>query len=381
LENFQMKKTLVALAALAATASFAQSTVGITGTLDIGFANANTNGSTVTNNVSGNHTSTSAVKFIGTEDLGGGMKARFNLEINPNLASSSTLNTAGNTSTGAYQAYTGTPFNGEQWVALGGGFGEVKFGTANAGALLVNGMAQPFGTALGGGYSGSFGRFGNTAGINQFYGLASNAGRIVRHEKVAQYTTPTMSGFKAMVEYAAGNGDSTTSTSNTNAFTGVMLSYANGPLNVGYSYTSIKAGSNAAATTPVVIGGAAVAGLAANTGLTYNFLAANYTFGATTVMAGYSTAKSDAATPIEDTNATNIGLKHALSPSLDLSANVLNRTSNIYAGAGKVLGLGADYKLSKRTATYVRYENRDTDTGNGTAGEVNTVAVGVRHTF
>jgi predicted porin len=371
-----MKKTLVALAALAATASFAQSSVSIIGTLDLGFANVNTNGSTVTNNVSGNHTSTSAVKFIGTEDLGGGMKASFNLEINPSLASSSTLNTA----TG-FQAYTGTPFNGEQWVALGGGFGEVKLGAANAGALLVNGMAQPFGTALGGGYSGSFGRFGNTAGINQFYGLVSNSGRIVRHEKVAQYTTPTMSGFKAMVEYAAGNGDSTTNSSNTNTFNGLMLSYANGPLNVGYSYTSIKAGSNPAAGMPANIGAAAANGLAANTGLTYNFLAANYTFGATTVYAGYSTAKSDAATSIEDTNATNIAVKHALTPNVDLSVNVLNRTSNTAATAGKVTGFGADYKLSKRTATYVRYENRDTDTGNGTAGEVNTVAVGVRHTF
>jgi len=372
-----MKKTLVALAALAATASFAQSTVGIIGTLDLGFVNSNTNGGAVTNNVAGNSTATSAVKFIGTEDMGGGLKASFLLEINPNLAASSTLNTAA-----GYQAYTGTPFNGEQWVALSGGFGEVKLGTANAGALLVNGMAQPFGTALGGGYSGSFGRFGNTAGINQFYGLASNSGRIVRHEKVAQYTTPTMSGFKAMVEYAAGNGDTAgASATNTNAFTGLMLSYANGPLNVGYSYTSIKAGSNAAAATPADIGGAVVGGLAANTGLTYNFLAANYTFGATTVMAGYSTAKSDAAVAIEDTNATNIAVKHALTPNVDLSVNVLNRTSNTAATAGKVTGLGVDYKLSKRTATYVRYENRDTNTDNGTTGEVNTVAVGVRHTF
>lgn len=373
-----MKKTLVALAALAATASFAQSSVGIVGTLDIGFVNANTNGGAtgVTNNVAGNNTATSAIKFIGTEDLGGGMKANFNLEINPNLAASSTANTAN-----GYQAYTGTPFNGEQWVSVSGGFGDVKLGTANAGALLVNGMAQPFGTALGGGYSGSFGRFGNTAGINQFYGLASNAGRIVRHEKVVQYTTPTMSGLKAMVEYAAGNSDSVAVSSNTNTFTGLMLSYANGPLNVGYSYTTIKAGSTSAAGMPGTIGGNAVAGLAANTGLTYNFLAANYTIGATTLMAGYSTAKSDAAVAIEDTNATNIAVKHALSPALDLSINVLNRTSNTASTNGKVLGLGADYKLSKRTATYVRYENRDTNTDNGNAGEVNTFAVGVRHAF
>jgi len=94
LGEISMKKTLVALAALAATASFAQSSVTISGRLDLGMSNLKTTNSlgvttssTTRTDLTGNQSgrTTSRLTFAGTEDLGGGLRANFNIEtgLNP----------------------------------------------------------------------------------------------------------------------------------------------------------------------------------------------------------------------------------------------------------------------------------------------------------
>ena len=77
-----MKKTLIALAALAATSVFAQSSVSIVGFVDTGFKS--TTGDTTAAGVNPkkselaiNGTGSTAIHFRGVEDLGGGMKALF----------------------------------------------------------------------------------------------------------------------------------------------------------------------------------------------------------------------------------------------------------------------------------------------------------------
>ena len=53
-----------------------------------------------------------------------------------------------------------------------------------------------------------------------------------------------------------------------------------------------------------------------------------------------------------------------------------------------IMGLGADYALSKRSNLYARYENRDADTSSAkkavdaaASGATKTIHIGVRHTF
>lgn len=388
-----MKKTLIALAALAATGAFAQSSVTISGNLDAGakFVSAPTSansGAGPTNGssqaIAGSNTSTNAIVFKGTEDLGGGMKANFVLEMNPSLVQSSSAANAQ-----ASAVYTGTPFNGEQFLGLSGNFGEVKLGTPNSGFFVVSGMAQPFGTALGGGFSSGWGRLGTVGyGVNQTIQgqLASN--RIIRHEKTIQYTSPTMSGFKAMVEYAAGNDYSATATSNSETWKNLAVTYSNGPLNIGYSWANVAVGAYSVDIPYTGALALATTSLPANSSITYNMLSANYAFGATTVYGGYTTTKHNAGdnqVTVEDASSWNLAAKYALSANTNLMANFVQRNTNLYGvGGARVYGLGADYLLSKRTNLYARYENIDNNTGGlATAGGsvTNTTAVGVRHQF
>ena len=74
-----MKKTLIALAAVAATsAAFAQSSVTVYGKVDIGISNAI--GGAAKAETGLNEAAGSRLGFRGTEDLGGGLKANFILE-------------------------------------------------------------------------------------------------------------------------------------------------------------------------------------------------------------------------------------------------------------------------------------------------------------
>jgi len=86
LEKLAMKKSLIALAALAATASFAQSSVQIDGLFDAGYQAINYKGTKV-NGIEGNGSATSQLNFRGSEDLGGGLKAEFRLETDFNAVS------------------------------------------------------------------------------------------------------------------------------------------------------------------------------------------------------------------------------------------------------------------------------------------------------
>ena len=71
-----MKKTLVALAALAATASFAQSSVTISGQLDAGIAATSSVTGVSNTNLVGGLYGANRLRFVGVEDMGGGMKAQ-----------------------------------------------------------------------------------------------------------------------------------------------------------------------------------------------------------------------------------------------------------------------------------------------------------------
>lgn len=380
MQTINLKKSLIALAALAATGlTFADSGVSLTGVIDVGLkATTNTDSSKNKTELINNNTTTSLLYFKGFRELGDGMTAYFLLESDFNAAQSSTLNTSANG-----QAFSGTPFNGEQYVAISGGFGDVKLGIPNSAALTAGLTAQPFGTALGSGYAGAFGRLGTAgfAGILNYDGGTS--ARIVRHEKSVVYTTPAFGGFKAGLEYAFGNDNSATITNNSNTNTTASLQYNNGALNAIYVYSNEKAGSKGAAGTTAALGTAPTVTLPVNTDVTWNMLAANYKFGDFTLLGGYTNTKHNAPIALEDSESWNIAAKYSINPKLEVMGNYLFRDSKLASNADATLyGLGLNYFYDKQTNLYVRYEGiRFAATGAIAAQDQDIWAIGLRYQF
>jgi len=409
LEKLEMKKTLVALAALAVTGAYAQSGVTLTGVVDVGYATTNVdlNSQAKFGGLSTNGVSTTAFFFKGTEDLGGGLKAQFLAELDWSPTLSNGANQNSSTSSLGGIPYTGTPFNGEQFLGLEGNFGYLKLGTVNSPALDTSSMSQPFGTALGSGFSSSFGRLGtaSTSGYNQYVGAEGSAGRIIRHNKSIGYTTPTLlPGLKAQIEYVAQNANGAW-TANDNGVLSTALRFQQGPINAMWNTTKVSAGSIASSASASWTGLAATAAtlssvtgvssytaskLAANGSVTFNMLGGNYSFGNNTVYAGFTTTKTDGVTAngsLEDSKSQNIGYKYVMG-NVDLLANYLTRKSGLtsneaygitasnfaaYTPTQKMLGLGINYNLSKNTMLYGRYEKiTGLNTGSSTATAAST---------
>jgi len=376
-----MKKSLVALAALAATASFAQSSVTIDGGLDAGWANINYKGNSV-NGVLGNGSSTSQINFRGNQDLGGGLKAEFRVESDWNTVSNKANTGAASTATTLGQetlASGGSFGNGEIRVGLIGDFGRVDLGAPNFNGLGVQGVANPYGTAIGGGY-------GSVLRVDA-------AGTAVRDENAIKYTSPTFSGlnftvYKSAKQTKAGATAATATKAGTQetSFSTTLgaydklgsqeigLNYANGPLAAGYNtlkQDSVGVGTGTTATT-------------------VNTLAGAYTMGAWKVSGLNQTVKTTTGTVATDTAFSAVYLTYTVGNYVLMgSTGNLKQDVGTYAGlSSKINSFGADYNLSKTTALYARYEKIDDKAGAITATAVDgsdtartRTAIGLRTTF
>lgn len=123
-----MKKTLIALAALAAVGAHAQSSVTLYGVVDA-FLNKTENKVTTPttstklsqNKVDGSGLSSSRWGLRGSEDLGGGLAAIFTLEGGFTIDNGAFNNNQGS-------ANTTTLWGRQSWVGLKGNFGQVTLG-------------------------------------------------------------------------------------------------------------------------------------------------------------------------------------------------------------------------------------------------------------
>jgi len=345
-----MKKSLIALAALAATASFAQSTVTLSGVVDFAYGSASgsaLNNATKLQTVSqSNYTaSTSAINFAVVEDLGGGLRAEARYEIDPRAWSNGTgVSTAG--ALGRHQSFVG----------LSGGFGAIKLGVMNAGSLNAYSASSPLGTGIGSGFS-----FSDHTAVSV---------GTVRYNNSVRYDTPRFNGFAGSLTYAPGNADAGTvagQTSTNPQITNLGVTYSQGPLNVAFS--SLQTG--------------ALTGTGAAPKSTYNYIGANYSFGAARLFAGYGDGDKSAAvtannvTSYVNAKVTRVGATYTMG-----AVTLLGQYATTKLGTApdrKTTGLRADYALSKRTVAYLGYEAQDT--GAASANKTNLMAVGVRHNF
>ena len=403
---------MFALAALAATGAFAQSSVSITGLVDLGINQTNFKGNTVLTTGAANGSATSNFTITGVEDMGAGTTAEFRWEMDPDLANTSSR-TGGTPATGTTSNVTSFLGNGASWVgATNATLGSIKFGTPNIQTLAANGEGNGgFATAIGSGYR-----------VSSF--------DAVRFQNSMRYDTPVFSGFAASLVYSAKNdkqrntgnvgmtGNFQNQTSGRDEAQEIGLTYANGPLSVRYANLAIKqyASLVGMSGTPNGIYDGANLLTPANLGAQFKLdtLSAKYTgaLPGLNLSYFYQKASSDTLSVVNSAGAlgtqkfdraTNgIAASYAITPVLTAMVNyqeVKNGAAAVSSTGSKanlnakVTGLGLDYALSKRTTVYARYENdadsaasfRSLSNSGYTAVTGNTTytaaAVGVRHTF
>jgi predicted porin len=351
-----MKKSLLALAALSAfaTAAQAQSSVSVYGIVDINYNSTDRSTGNKATAQGADSLATSRLGFRGTEDLGGGLKAEFQLEsrINP--------------TNGKAGAASEVLFNRESWA----GFSSGKLGSIRAGLTDVT-SAQGFDSTV-----SQMGDLGNTSGD-----IGADKGQTVR------YTTPTFSGITAEVGYsnaAATTSSVTDATSGTFAMTGKITSAA-------IKYEQGNFGLYA---------GQSEAKITATYDRTDTFFGAKYDFGFASVGVAYRVLEAmDAAggtdSAFGDLKQTVIsvaapvpmlgaGVKaHAAYHKTDSATGDRTVTTASATALGvadsKKTTLALTKAFSKRTTGYAAYVNTNLDA----AGEADTKAtvVGVTHVF
>lgn len=316
-----MKKTLIALAVLAASsASMAQVTLYGVADVSLGAINATgvkSDANMKTNDVTNDGNSRWGIKVV--EDLGGGMKATAQFEQNIDY------------STGA----TGTADARYAYLALDGGFGRIKAGRTLTPTFFGVAAWELTGAA-------------NFSAVANQFGFA---GAGSRNSREFSYTTPKMGGFSATLGYVTEldgieNGG-LGSKIDANAI------YAAGPLAVGLSYWK----------NDKVAAGASTDGNYA--------LGASYNFGGFTVAGSFQDAAGTS-------QGWTLGAGIPVGPwkfVVDVAQDTGFEDTDYLLYAG--------YSLSKRTTAYFDYrrDGKSGKVGGKSAVDADIYGIGVRHNF
>jgi predicted porin len=360
------KKNLVAAAALMAVATVAQaqSQVKLYGTLDYSvgsFETAHTKGTSVRKTaVESGTMMTSFFGIAGSEDLGGGLKAEFTLE---SFLAGDTGEAAGYFSANKYGGFWSRGSN----IALSGGFGKVAIGQYDNPLFTSGYTYNPFGSSMT--FSPTMRHLSYVGQTPALGGVSFDTGWI----NSLTYETPVFSGLQGFVQFAP---KESTATGTSNSYT-AAAKYDAGPLSVMATY--VKAGRVGALS---VVSSLAADGVGPYMSNQKVFdLGASYDFGVAKGFLQYTSLK-DSTNEYKNTN-YQLGVSAPLSDKATVMASFGSmKATDTSATPGdsatdKVLSIGYDYLLSKRTDVYgVFMQNSQTDKDSGM-----TLAVGVKHNF
>jgi len=412
-----MKKSLIALAALAATGAFAQSTVTLYGLADIAYGAQKTTGnagrSIKSSGVQDGAHAGSRIGFRGTEDLGGGLTAQFVIEqgIAPtNDESFGTRTAAAGHQVDGFSA-------GGSAAALGGTAGAYSNGTNRQSYLGLS--SKGMGT-LRVGYQ-----------YTNLYELSSLSGFVLGSEGIPgadkghlhgqtvaggtranaiTYISPAFSGVTVQLQTGAGSAGRDTYEASAinpasqlsedkNQRTSFMAKYTAGPLSAAVALTNNKVTQSvrAAGTQTISAYGAisaassaATTNAATRTAKLTQF-AASYDFGvakvALTVNDGENGGTSTS-TQISSMTGYNLSVNAplgALVPFVSVGkAKTKNDSTGVITEDYDMTQFGARYNLSKRTVAYVMVGTTKNDApaavATGFTKDSKTL-VGVSHSF
>jgi predicted porin len=346
LEKTEMKKTLVALAAFVTVgAAFAQSSVTLYGRIDASIASQQTKLGSVTTADKGIQVRAGAHTgnrwgLKGSEDLGGGLKANFQLEQGFSVDDG--------------EASSTKQFHRVAKVGLSGGFGSLDVGRQYSPIDNLYGQHDAFGYSGYGAMNYAF----NAGGY-------ADSGRI---NNSVFYMTPNMGGFSGGIMWAPGE-NKVPGVTSAGRLVGLQAIYGNGPLNIGGAYESAKATGGAPTTTAWDLG-------------------ASYDIGAAKLFGQLEGAKNKSAAvgAASKDQGFQIGAVIPLgAPSLMVSYARENtdNSAGVKVSTASAFSLMAQYPLSKRTYVYAAYLRGTTDpTAAGVAtSKQQNYGLGLVHNF
>ena len=396
-----MKKSLFALAAVGAFAGAAQaqSSVSVYGIMDGAYTASEVNSTTTAgakttyqqrNTVNGDGAlSTSRLGFRGVEDLGGGMKANFNLEydlVNIGTGGQGNTNAAAETSAGTSSTANG--FGARlSFIGIEGGFGQFRIGRqeSNIHATIASNLAGGANNVLGSLYSSGDG--GSTM---------TTSGPAVRPHSVyvnqaLTFISPNFAGATITVQTSKNSYSASSSTPSAGASqSGASIAYT------GVKMLRLDAG--------MIVENVVEANVR-NVKRTTKAIGGNYDFGIAQVFALHTQNKFEnlnTSETLSDTKLTEVGVKAPVTKvigvwgnyftgnrnnSLGTSTTMAQATGNTVALAAadiKGFQLGTTYAFSKRTTAYGIYGTQQLDGKSAASGaklDGTMYAVGLRHTF
>lgn len=330
-----MKKTVLALAALAAvsTSAFAQSSVTIYGVLDASLESVK--GEDSVTRVSSDNFNSSRIGFRGIEDLGGGLKAKFNLE----------------SPVGVDQGTSGTGnfWSRAAWVGLEGGFGELRIGRQDSliGALAGNTNilgAQPY---------------DDLAIANTFSGSGSEYRRV--NNGITYFLPKFVDGLSLAAQYSTAAKAEELADQDTGKTWGLSAQYLAGPFGIGAGYVNSE--FNAAGDK--------------DTG----WLAfASYDFGAAKLTGYYEQDDREALDGLaaydkRKVYGVKVGVPFGDAFSLSAGVSKVDGAQFTKDREATIVAIKGVYTLSKRTALYALFTNVANDDSTDALGGLNVSGV------
>lgn len=313
-----MKRTTLAIAMLSAFAASAsaQSSVTLYGIVDTGIAYEDNGSTTVTRMDAGNMNG-NRWGLKGSEDLGGGLKAIFNLE-------------SGFTLDDGAPADSKKLFNRLSWVGVKSGFGTVKLGRQKSPVYATKATWDSFNGTLAGRSSNLFDYNGSRTDNMVSYNYAA-------------------SGFYGELQYALGEvagSNSITGENSAGRSAGLFVGYKAGPFDVVLTHQNIHNGTATASY---------------DTAEKMTLLGGNYDFGMVKLFAAYAQEKSVGAVP-KDQKDAHLGLTAPVGTAGTVRLSYLRKTDDLIANAdAQQVAIGYVHALSKRTFLYTSYAQVSND--------------------
>jgi predicted porin len=324
-----MKKSLIALAVagvVSAPAFAATSNVDVYGVMNYALQDTDATGvgMDVTDNVS-------RIGFKGSEDLGGGLKAVWQIEQG--------ITATNHTKTGAF----GAAGLRNTFVGLAGGFGTALIGRHDTPYKIATGKYDIFGDTIGDYNNGAGGYTADSVAL-------LNKTHDARATNAVAYISPNFSGLTiaAAVVLEGQEGQFDAANKSTDALS-LAAMYANGPLTVDVAYQDVQKYSSA---WKVGVG---------------------YKMGDLTVGAVYEDSDDS-----EDQQGWLLNAKYGMGP---IALKAMYGQVEVGAQDRDLWALGADYSLSKRTTAYVVYANGNDDNNATNGGDVSGWNIGMKHAF